>query len=514
MLEVDLTDRDQVVEIIKNIEAEENRERKRLEWKSYQVFSGDQRTLVTDALKVMFPTSAKSMYVSNINVFKKVVDKIAKVYSKTQPMRQVNESDDIGETYEGFDQSFKTMDSLFNRHKYLLGWVRNNLDDAKKFDVKFLAPYLFDLIIDPDLNKVVAVILSYPDKDLTASSNTDRINSLIAENAADSASEEKRYSLWTETQHVNVISKSRSMNASTSVDFIIDEENMQGINPLGRLPFVWITAEKDIPEYPTANSLPTESVNINLMNSDLLTGTCRAAVPILKTSFPQGSKINVIHEGHSVSLALPQSTDPDAPPTTAEYINASPPLEAIKGVLFDYASAIVGDHGIEGFSITSENTNFQSGFDRALAQAGTNEVREENIIIYTEAEKEIFEIIKVFDAINGTRLFSENDELNIIYPKPEVIQSEAERLGLIKIKKELGLIEEWEKFIILNPNMTEKQAREKLKIIESEKKEKLQEFMNGTEGNQALTFGLPGGQGRQEGTDQEGSRGVNSKQNE
>jgi len=79
----------------------------------------------------------------------------------------------------------------------------------------------------------------------------------------------------------------------------------------------------------------------------------------------------------------------------------------------------------------------------------------------------------------GTRLFLKEDELTIVYPKPKVMVSDKQTLDNIKLMLELEVIEEWEKFIKMDPNLSEQQAKDKLERIDARKKERAKEFLSG-----------------------------------
>ena len=68
-------------------------------------------------------------------------------------------------------------------------------------------------------------------------------------------------------------------------------------------------------------------------------------------------------------------------------------------------------------------------------------------------------------AIDSNALRS--DDISILFRKPKPMLSTTELLDEIERKLELGLIEEHEKFQILDPNMDDDDARDKLERIEA-----------------------------------------------
>jgi len=249
------------------------------------------------------------------------------------------------------------------------------------------------------------------------------------------------------------------------------------------LPFVWLTNDPYMPEYPVENPLPDDSIEINLLNSSLLTAA-QQQIGQLVLKYPKGSKINTIHKGFSICLELPQSTEQDPKiETTAEYIVPNSDLEGMNKVILDYAATILSDNGLEGASLAGQVQNFASGFERLVASASVVEIQKENQTYYGEIEEKVFEIIKKYDEVNGTNLFKKEDELGVHYQEPQVIKSEKDKLEIIEKRDDLQLDEPHEKFIIDNPRLSPTDAKAKLKRIEDANELKMPvigEIPNGT----------------------------------
>jgi len=346
------------------------------------------------------------------------------------------------------------------------------------------------VIINPDTGELETVILSYPDGNITGfSDKNDGVDQKIMESANDAGVETKTYTMWSKEFHAAWIVKTHKDEKGKMVSelkLVEDPENPDLKNPLGKLPFEWLSQDWDVPDKPVENSLPLESVWINILNSDLLTGASRASLGMLTIKYPAGSEVKQLFTGHSVSLELPQSTEEGAPPTEADFINPSPDLEGIKGVVYDYASSIMADHGLDGVSLAGSEKNFTSGFDRMLAMADVTEVREENAQRYEEFEQGIFEIIKKFDEVNGTGLFKLEDQLEVHYVKPKPLQSEMDILTAFKLKRELNAAKEHTVIQELNPNLSEDQAIEMLEEIKEDKLANAKQF--------GLSLGVDDGQ--------------------
>ena len=85
-------------------------------------------------------------------------------------------------------------------------------------------------------------------------------------------------------------------------------------------------------------------------------------------------------------------------------------------------------------------------------------------------------------------MFSPEDDLQVVYPKPKVLTSDSETLKNIKEMLDLGLIEEWEKFIKMDPNLSEQDAMDKLERIEKRREEKARKMLGGMNANKQITI--------------------------
>jgi hypothetical protein len=113
----------------------------------------------------------------------------------------------------------------------------------------------------------------------------------------------------------------------------------------------------------------------------------------------------------------------------------------------------------------------------------------------------MFKIMKAWAGLLGDTTFSDEDELVIKYPKPKILISDKETLENIEKRLNMGLMEDWEALVAIDPNLTEAEARQKIEVIRTQRIERLP-FGYNKESN-------PESQGRSEGEmgeSEEGSR--------
>jgi hypothetical protein len=459
---------------IEEIESAQNRARKRQEWTNSEIYEGNLSKYVKNRVIEMFPQTGKTYTITDYSILKKIVDKKAKAY-KENPIRKLENPTET-ENYNAIvdegdlNSAMKLFDKYINQHKYAcIMALPEYKDDSKEFEeFKFmpLAPYEFDVVKNGE-GDVECLILSYPDKSIKLGTN---LNLSIAMDG-DGNEECNEYVFWTEKEHRTFRAKIKRDVTSCQVmafEEIIISDN--GVNPFGVIPAVFAPCSYS-PNYPVASPLPSQTVELNALLSIYLTsGSMQIGQLVLK--YPSDQQITHVTHGLMNAMKLPQSKNPDDPETSAEYLSPTPDLAGQRESIVTYMNMILDEQGINSNQVTNPNEKFNSGFDRLLSMADVQGIIEENQETYREVEQELFEIIKqISSTILGVNYVSSG--LSIIYKKPRVLSSDSEKLDNIKKMIDLGLLEEWEKFMVADPNLTELEAKDKMNKIEQEKINKL-----------------------------------------
>lgn len=248
-------------------------------------------------------------------------------------------------------------------------------------------------------------------------------------------------------------------------------------NPLGRLPIAYVQKDNAV-DYPIASNLADQSIEWNVSFSDLKTASSTQGHGQLVISHPEGQEMQQIHMGMHTAISLPQSNKPDRKPTTAEYISAAPNLSGQLDVLKFDITNILDDQGIRAKgTIDGGADKFSSGFDRLVSEADVQDLIEENQGTYSnELEPELFNVIKAYEEAMNQTTFSATDEIEVHFEKPKVLISDAETLANIKTRDELGLMLPHEKHMIMNPNLTEEQAKVREAEIQKFKEEAIKKM--------------------------------------
>jgi len=481
MSSIDLTDLKVINQIISDVEGSEDRLRKRHSFDSWQAYSGNVKPYVQEVIVSNRPKSHVGYTVSDISFSKVITDAKAKSY-KEQPIRTIEGSDHVKtarlqEIYKegGAMRQLPFLDTITNLHKHSLLWINNIDGDDEQYQFMALQGYEYSVIRDKDTGELDAVILNYGNLDVTSGAHTgDGIDNLVAESQADSSAQSKVYAMWSNDNYVLI--KVQSIKVATlsgveikrSVDFVAQPENPRMLNFIGKIPFVYLSQEMAV-DYPTRSPLLDQTITANVLASEYYTAANIQGVGQMVFSYPEKYEgmFKKITTGLLSALKLPQSDNPDDKPTTATYINPSPDLAGQREAVLSYVKQVMNEHGLKNTSaVGSQGQDFSSGLQLAIANSSVQDIIEQNQQqLYVHAEYEIFEIIQAWESFRGNSVFSDTDTLDIKFKKPKVLISDAEVLANVEKRLSLGLITKAEALMVLDPNLSEEDAKAKASEI-------------------------------------------------
>ena len=485
--ELDISREDHARRIVLEIDNEQNRKRRRGAWIANQCKEGNQKEYVTKRLAALYPETSSKFRVGDISIVKKVNTKQSKAY-KNPPIRKAEddtETESLTDIYKKykFNKVLKEFDSIYNLHKYAALWLtwqnpeERNAEDGR-YVLHALAPYEFDIVRDQVSGEPIIFILNYPDQNVTRQAGgSDGQEQTIAESQSDTSANSRIYSMWTKDTFVKIqVTRAEGHGNHTAEKMSIVFQDKKE-NPIGRLPITYLQKDTAI-DYPIANNLADQSIEWNVAFSDLKTASSTQGHGQLVIGHPEGQKMKQVHMGMHTAISLPQSKKPDAKPTTAEYISASPDLSGQLDVLkFDMIN-ILDDHGIKAKSTIEGNTeSFASGFSKLVSEADVQDLIEDNQSTYGEdVEPDLFLNVKAHEEAMNQTTFAKTEDIAVHFEKPKVLISDKETLDNIKQREELGTLLPHEKHMILNPNLTVEQAKEREAEISEANKAKLKEM--------------------------------------
>lgn len=461
---------DYVKGIVLEIEGVQNQTRKRDCYKSYEISGGLLSKYVKERIMEMFPLTGSFYSIADYSLTKKITEKKAKSY-KDSPIRKLSGPDADTTEYQamvkdsGLNTQLKEIDKLFNEHKYCALAVFPYLEMSevrakRKVSYRFipLAPYEYDLVKNQHGDTEV-VVLSYPSLNITKGIGE---NEQIAESGSADEGEIRAYVFWTNSEHR--LFKVRGSGEKLTVWEEIIEGNPNGVNPYGVIPVIDMPWSYD-PNYPLPSPLPRQTVEINaLLSIYLQSASMQVGQLVLK--YPQGQELETVTQGVFTGIKLPQSKNPDDSETSADYINPSPDLAGHKESILTYMSMVLDEQGINSNQVVNPSEKFTSGLDRLLSSADVQNIIEDNQEKFLVLEDEIFKIVKQCNDVLGGHKYN-SEEMSVIYLKPKMMISDSEELDNLKKKKDLGIFEDWELLQDYNPNLSEEDAKKKIKDLKA-----------------------------------------------
>lgn len=465
---LDITDVGVVKQIIQEIELEQNQKRKRKEWDNSRIFNGDVRYYAKKRLQEVYPKTYNSFTVSELNLSKKIVEKLSVSYSK-KPKRKLEKDGDTEKYNEimsmcGGNKPWYLFDQFSNLHRYscLEFSYGQNIDGSPWTYLRPLTPFQFDRIVD-DYSRTICVIKSLPTESGRRDIRGDNYDAIIQDEPEDNNL--RRYALYTDEYFVKVIVSGDKKNLK--VQYEIDEDNKERKNPLGVIPFVFYQ-EGDETVLPVHSPIGSQTTTANELMSIIMTGSALQSFGNLIISAPSEQDLpDELQNSLFTYMKLPQ-IDGEIK-TTADYIQPSPDIPSILEVLARYVISVMDEWGIKSSqSIKGSVQQFSSGIDRLLSFADTFEKVTIMQSSFEKLENQLYRIISKWSELTGFHKFT-SQSVNVVYNKQKPLLSEEEILKNIKTKFELGLIEPWEALRELEPNITPDEAKKKIEEIRKNK---------------------------------------------
>lgn len=480
---INLLDKNFIQTLITEITTGERLERQRAHLDAYQVYRGAVAPKVRSKLQLTRPKTWKNFTLSDVSVSKVVTNKKAQAY-KNIPLRTVEGDKEKSTEYQNLMKEvqshryWKEFDEVFNLQLEALAWFRYDPNRAQFF-MTTLAPYEYSLVRDKDNGIVEVVILHYPNSRTAESTGQgDGKSDVIAESQDDGAWDGDTFALWSNDQHVVVRREKvkESFGGGTvvkvNIDFVPIPDNPENINPLGILPFAYLSKDNSV-DNPYFNPITEQTITYNVMNSITMTASMIQGTGQYVLSYPESMEGNMDKQamGLHVAAMLPQKEAPGAPRTEATFISPSPDLAGMLNVQNEYLAKVLKEQGIfSSQGVTGDSESFSSALERTVANADVQSIIESNQMLYQSVEENVFEIAKAWDRLlNATqrtpRLFNDDDVLNVTYEKPKILISDTEVLSNIEKRLSLGLMTKLQALQAIDPNLSDDEAQELLNNI-------------------------------------------------
>lgn len=498
--------------IIKEIAGTENAARKQEAQKRQEIYKDNTKKWVIEALSQegLLPQTLAQMAnrASNISICKKIIDKLARCYlggvSRVASVEgEQQQVDDLAKLLK-LNAKNKKADRFRELHRNTMVQVIpvKDLDASEesgsdKFSIEYrvFSPWHYDVIEDYyDHEKPRVVILSDFSAKVHASQFTsstsdgpmgahtqnsilgstradgDGQNQLIADSPYDEKSCE--FIFWSKKYHFTCDKEGGIIRQKSPEDLL---------NPVEKLPFVNIAQDQDGEFWAEGgDDLIDGAVLVNLVVTD-----------ILSIAFVQGYGQLVVTGGsdipdqiqggpfHAIVLRRRDAQDPEP---KADYIQANPPLEMHMKALEQYVALTLSTNGLSPTNVANalDGAQFPSGISLLIENSEVSGKIEDKQELMAGVESSAFELIKrwqnyLFDKQALTDEFQKigklSDDLSISvkFNQSKPVITEKEKLEGLKLKQELGIIDQIDMILADNPEMTREDAEQKLKQITQSK---------------------------------------------
>ena len=513
--------------IIEAIEGQENRRRKDREFKRYQCYKDQTDSYVAHELLQQFdPDTVREMNyaLSNVSFVRKVIDKLSRVYKYGvdrelwQDNKQLEQETEIlkrivDET--DADKKFKKCNRFFKLFKNVVMYVRPKPDKEEKQKICLdpLAPYLYDVVEKSnDRELPLCYILSdYSPSIKTSGANAtqavvpgttgrdgkslsaqifkgDGIDQVIADDPNDKNS--KEYVFWSDSYHFVCNKKGELKSDATDIE-----------NPIKEMPFVNYAEDQDGAFWAIGgDDLINGGVLINSMITNVIhIGVTQGYGQIVMTGkeLPRNVK-----SGPNKAILLPDG--PDGEKSTFDFKSANPPLDSLRGLIEMYVALLLTTNNLSTSGVQSQlgaGVAYPSAIAMVIDKAESMEDVEDQRQVFIDNEPLVWDLYSKWqtllagrDELNEdlkTLTLPEDFDLRLKFGIPKPIESEKERLDVLKLKKDMGIISNIDMIKAENDSLTDEEAEKKLADILEQKMKNVTTFMGGkpNESNESQSDG-------------------------
>lgn len=423
----------------------------------YQIYNGRLKEVIAKKLIEEFKNPKTVQQLINrivpINIVRKSIDKLAKVY-KNDPERttvDLNPNDyDLIKTYESsfnLNHKMQNANQLFKLHKHVL--LEPYLDSFGVPSLRVIPSHKFWLFSEDKLNP-------------------ERATTIVIILNDDKEDKNKLYSVWTKDNHFLIDGRGNVNN-----DLMIELDNPEGINPYKVLPFVHINESSDN-LYPIR---PTDILAVQIVICLLLSDTCLAQKYLswATLTITGGSGEENVEVGPASVINLPIMPDGSKPDVKylQPNLNAGSVIELVDKLIeyFLYTNNLSA-----GQSIGDANSGGNaSGIAKILDEAQSTEDKEEQKRYFEVGEKELWNklaknILPVW--INSKKIdplyagvFSKDFELHLDFQDMKPMLTSKEQFELEKAQVELIVLKLKNNLITLKGALQELYPNEEVEKI-------------------------------------------------
>jgi len=487
-------------QIIEEIKASENQERKREAYKRYLCFKDKTKEFVLEQLIKQFDYSTveeMAYAVSNISLVRKIIEKLARVYNNGVK-REISKDETSSENLHKLEKELDINTALRNANKFLK--LQKNLtfyikpcpvidkNGVSKYTLKLepMNPYLYDVVENyHDRTKPMAYVLS--DFDYSPMSyvvNGDvaqagRVGPVVKtinpyanskdEAIADSPSDAKtcEYVWWSDSYHFTTNEKGEITSGADT------------INPIGEMPFENFALEQDGQFWAQGGD---DLIDGGILINSVLTHNQHVAISQGYGQFWMSGKNLPTNIKVGPSKAILMQYQEGEPVPALGFANASPALDSMGKMVDTYVALLLTTNNLSTSAVSSSLNGQQltaSGIAMVIDKAESMEDVNDQRQVFIDKEPSIWRKVNkwlkaygdnLVDSLKGLELPETFEkEFAMTFLDAPVIMSEKEKLENLRLRKDLGIDTMVDLIMKDNPQITKEQAEEKLKELLEEK---------------------------------------------
>lgn len=444
-------------QIIEEIESKDNLGRKNESFKQNEIYRDRIKQFLLNELREQFSedTIKEMPLVKSVNIAKRCVNSLAVIYNEAPDRKFKGLSSDQEQVMWNIYHDMKANKKLGMANKFfklhnqcLIQIVPQN----GKLIMRVLHPHQWDAIQNQtDPEQADAIIVSAYDKSDNFIEN-DQAAATGVTSFADTNTNNRNANLYLQEQKVQgnklyvVWTKEENFIMNSKGEVIGDVVK----NPIGALPFVEVSDEKDF-EYWVRSASAFTDFTVEFCAA--LTETRQTvkmqsfAVAIVKA--PKEMKFNNFQIGPNYLLHLPYDKNAGI---ESDFQFASPSADIDGSIRFleVLLSGFLSSNGInpKEVSMNGESQSYNSGLDRLLALIDKMEASKEDYDVFQWVETQVYELIKKWlFVLNGTATLSSkyyvsipaDSEVIVDFEEPEMVKTEQDKLDIWEKKINLEL---------------------------------------------------------------------------
>lgn len=490
--------------IIKAIQSDSNEARKAKKLKAYEIYKDLTKYWVIEAISKEFSAQTVSQMVaraSNISIVRKIVDKKARAYaggvSRAIDGEEAN-TQKVGDLVKqlNFDQLMKKADRMSELLKNVLVQIlyKNDASEKKvdgkprqRLDNRLFLPHQYDVIghaHDP-CSPLAYVLSDFVDTKMTIlqgvasdstgyrEANTPQSEKKLGLMAGGSEKKATAFIFWSANLHFTCNDKGEYIPE-------LSPDDMR--NPVGELNAVSVHDDQDDGYWcEGGDDLIDGGVLVNVLLTDMFSIMNVQGWGQLVVS---GKKVPASITG-GPHKALVFEFDTGEPTPKVEYVSSNPPIEQWRESITMYVALLLSTNNLSTKNVSTKlegGSSFPSGLAMMIDEAESTENIEDKQAMFKNVEAQVWRknflvhnyLLRSGVAVEAEAAIGEiatKKTVDVKFNQVKPIMSEAEKVDLIKKKKDTALYSIVELLQIADPDLTDDQAEEKaLKLIEDRMK--------------------------------------------